>query len=373
MITLFGATGYTGQKIAVVLARSGQPFRIAGRSARRLEVLADNLNMPQPPAILVADVAHPETLIPLLHGTRVLINCAGPYTDLGERVLAQAAMRGVGYLDVTNELGYRFKVRSYHELARSSKAALVPACGFEVALADCAAALAARPLFAQDAALPLDSLEVVYALHGQGASAGTRRSAIRSLATSWISYRDGRWQGAVPGGQVRRFSVPTRSGGMQAIHALSFPSCESVTVPAHLPVQAVSTWMSTTPTARYWAPVLVPLFARLARSILGPLAVRLAGGGGLKNLDDQRSGDQFTIMVTARRGDQTSSLTVSGTDVYGITAEIINYYAQAMLQPGFDRAGLLAPAEVVDPAAFLEKAAADWGVTILPGSLTAHA
>src|SRR5690606_22083982 len=105
MITIFGATGYTGQKIAAELARAALPFRIAGRSMEKLEELARSLPLANPPAILVADAAQPKTILPLLQDTRVFINCAGPYTDLGERVLAQAAMSGVHYLDMTNELG----------------------------------------------------------------------------------------------------------------------------------------------------------------------------------------------------------------------------------------------------------------------------
>lgn len=367
MITLFGATGYTGQKIAAVLARQGLPFRIAGRSTERLQALAQSLGAAQPPEILAADVTHPETLTPLLAKTRVLINCAGPYTDLGERVLQQAAMAGVHYLDCTNELGYRYRVRSYHEMARRSKAAIVPACGFEVALADSAAEAAARPLLAVDPTRPLDSVDVLYVLHGKGASAGTRRSAIRSLATSWISYQEGAWQGRIPGGQVRAFELPAPGGSRATVHGLHFPSCEAVTVPAHMPVRSVNTWMNTTPGARYWAPIFIPLMARLSRSILGPLMVKLAGGGALSRAGDERRDDDFTILVTAARGKQTQSVTLQGRDVYGITAEIIAYYATAMLQPGYDRCGVLAPAQAVDSAALLNTTAAQWHVTRLDG------
>lgn len=373
MITLFGATGYTGQKIAEELARSGLPFRLAGRSASRLEALAAKLAMPNPPPVLVADAQEPATLGKLYHDTRVLINCAGPYTDLGERVLAQAAMSGVHYLDATNELGYRFKMTTYHQMALRSGSAVVPACGFEVALADCAAALAARPLLMEAPDPVLDEVQVVYVLRGSGASAGTRRSAIRSLATSWIAYQDGAWKGAVPGRRVRRFELPAEMGGSQAFYALSFPSCETVTVPAHLPTRAVTTWMSAPPSARYWAPVLVPLFARLARSILGPLAVRLAGGGALRAPQDRRSGDSFTIQAAARRGGRQSCCVLFGTDVYGITAKIIRYYASQMLDNDYAQSGVLAPAQAADPAALLAEAQAQWNVRLrlLSGCTTA--
>src|SRR5512133_3230355 len=143
-ITLFGATGYTGQLIARALSRAGLEFRIAGRSAEKLKALSESL--PGEPAWLVADATQTASLPPLFQNTRLLINCAGPFTDLGERVIAQAAMSGVHYLDTTNELGYVFRARTYSQMGKRTGAALVPACGFEVALADCAAQIAGEAL-----------------------------------------------------------------------------------------------------------------------------------------------------------------------------------------------------------------------------------
>ena len=143
-ITLFGATGYTGQLVAQALARAGLPFRIAGRSASKLARLSAAL--PGQPEWLTADAAKSSSLAALFQDTRLLINCAGPFTDLGERVISQAALGGVHYLDITNELGYVFRARGYNDLAQKTGAALVPACGFEVALADCAAHVVAAAL-----------------------------------------------------------------------------------------------------------------------------------------------------------------------------------------------------------------------------------
>ncbi len=139
MITLFGATGTTGTLIAKVLAREGLAFRLAGRSPDRLAALSAQL--PGAPGWVVADVMQPDTLASLFKdGTRLLINCAGPFTDLGERVVSLAALNGVHYLDTTNELSFRIRAQGYNELARKNGAAVVPACAFEVAPADCMAA-----------------------------------------------------------------------------------------------------------------------------------------------------------------------------------------------------------------------------------------
>ena len=99
---------------------------------------------------------------------------------------------------------------------------------------------------------------------------------MRSLATSWITYRDGEWKGQIPGGRVRKFSWPAAPGAPETPHhALNFPSCESVTIPAHLLTRRVDVWMANIRAARFWAPVGIPLFARLSRSILRGLFLGL--------------------------------------------------------------------------------------------------
>jgi short subunit dehydrogenase-like uncharacterized protein len=353
MITLFGATGYTGRLVAAALARAGLPLRLAGRSPAKLARLAESL--PGSPTWLLADAERSETLPALLAGTRLLVNCAGPFTDLGEPLVAQTALHGVHYLDTTNELGYVYRLRSYDALTRQNGAALVPACGFEVALADCAVAL-----LAGDDASPWDEVHISYDIRGRGSSFGSRRSAVRALATSWLSYRDGGWQPAVPGSQVRRVPLP---GGTRP--ALSFPSGEIVTVPGHLPVDRVTTWLAISWPAAIWAPLLVPLFAWLARGPVGRAVEVLISRVAPPPASGLRSQAPWAILVEVLRGDERRAMTLTGQGVYDLTAEIIAYAAGWILQPGYDRAGLLAPAAALDPQDLLDRAVGPWGVKIV--------
>ncbi len=358
-ITLFGATGYTGQRIAHTLARDGLSFRIAGRSGDKLATLSAQL--PNKPPWIKADAAESASLPPLFKGTRLLINCAGPFTDLGERVIAQAAMNGTHYLDITNELGYLFRARGYNQMALHSGAALVTACGFEVALADCLANLTGSAL-SPEPDNPLDAVEVVYALSGQ-ASRGTRKSAVRSIATSWLAYREGDWTGQIPSGRVRSFALPN-----QKLHALSIPSCESITVPAHQPVKNVHVWMTVPSSARIWAPVSVPLMARLARSILRGMILRIAERGGVKPEDAAASDKDelapFTVYTRASRGRKAYWMALEGSGPYKLTAEIIAYYARMMIQPGYNQKGLLAPSQALDPHEVIAYAQNNWGLQL---------
>ncbi|MGD8465553.1 MAG: saccharopine dehydrogenase NADP-binding domain-containing protein [Anaerolineae bacterium] len=356
MITLFGATGYTGQRVAWALAQRDQPFRLAGRSPNKLERLAASL--PQPPVWLVADATQPNTLSPLFEDTTVLVNCAGPFTDLGEPVLAQAALSGVHYLDTTNELGYVYRMQGYDPLAQRSRCALVPSCGFEVALADCAAAVLAKLLAASEGQA-LDQIDVFYDIHGRGSSLGSRRSAVRALATSWLGYRQGQWQPTTPCREGGRVQLPH---GPRPI--LSFPSSEIVTVPHHLAVHQVKTWTTVSWHALSWAPLVLPVFAWLVRGPVGRLvevAVTRISPPPQRGL---RSADPFVIRIEAHRADEQQALILTGKGVYDLTAEIVAYAANQMAQPSYGKAGVLPPARALDPQALLDEAVAHWTVDL---------
>lgn len=354
MITLFGATGYTGQLTAQALARRGQPFRLAGRSPVKLERLAASL--PQSPAWLVADATQPGTLPPLFDGTTVLINCAGPFTDLGEPVLAQAALSAVHYLDTTNELGYVYRMQGYDPLARRSGCALVPACGFEVTLADCAAAVLVETWTAGD--MPdLDQIDIIYDIHGRGSSLGSRRSAVRALATSWLGYRQGQWQSTTPCREGRHVQLPHGSRPI-----LSFPSSEIVTVPHHLSVRQVQTWTTVSRHALSWAPLLLPVFAWLARGPAGRLVETAVTRISPPPVTGLRSADPFALRIEARLGDEKRALVLTGQGVYDLTAEIVAYAAYQMAQPGYENAGVLPPAAALEPRALLHEATHQWGI-----------
>ncbi|MBN2502174.1 MAG: saccharopine dehydrogenase NADP-binding domain-containing protein [Anaerolineales bacterium] len=352
-ITIFGATGYTGRLIVAQLeAQLPGEYRLAGRSADKLRNLSASLE--SKPEWLTADPTHAISLVHLCKDTRVLINCVGPFTDYGEPVVAQAAQCGVHYLDITNEMGYVHAVQKYSAVAQSSGAAIVPACGFEVALADCAAHLLAAEFDG-----PLDELHVVYGLGGSGSSIGTRRSAIRSLATSWLAYREGEWIGAVPCQEVRDFELPD---GHKA--TLSFPSSEIVTVPQHIATRRVDTWTTVSKGAHLWAPTAVPAFAWLARGPFGALVSALVSRMAPPPETGMRTQAPFTIKLEAMQASQTRTITLQGHGAYDLTAEIAVYAARHMLQPNFSRSGVLAPAQALDPQAFLDHAAEHWNVTI---------
>src|SRR5437870_5370039 len=146
MITVLAATGYTGQLISQELVRRGLEFQIAGRNEEKLRALATALGRPGL-STHVVDVLRPETYAPVLKTTNVLINCAGPFTDLGLGIVQAAANKGIHYLDTTGEQHFiKHVYDQYDAVARQNGCALMPACAFEYAFGDAGAAMAAKGL-----------------------------------------------------------------------------------------------------------------------------------------------------------------------------------------------------------------------------------
>ena len=144
-ILVFGATGFTGQKIARELDRRGADYILAGRNPERLQRLATSLQGST--ELRIAQAGEPESIERALDGVALVINTVGPFSDLGEEVVRAALARGVHYVDTTGEQAFIQSMENkFDELARRKEVVLCCALAFEYALGECAAALALQAL-----------------------------------------------------------------------------------------------------------------------------------------------------------------------------------------------------------------------------------
>lgn len=345
-VVLTGATGYTGRLVAHELQAAALPFLLTGRDAARLTRLADALGGA---ATAVVDVRAPETLGTVLRAGDVVINCAGPFSELGEPVVRAAIEAKAHYLDTTGEQAFMKRVLDrYHEAAKAAGVAVVNGMAFEYALGDCAAAIAAEGL-----TTPLRSLDVIYAWPAQAAaSRGTRRSILRVLESRELVYEGGYWRARRIGRERRLVVLP---GGKQCT-AVTFPAGEALTVPRHVEVERVRGWVvigRTTAATLAMASPLLPVLARLARPLL-ELRLRRAPVGPDER---ERQAREFTILVEARGADGARRrLSLHGRDAYGLTAAIIVRGARRVLEPAGrpPPAGVMPPARLVEPRPFLD-------------------
>ena len=277
-----------------------------------------------------------------------MLSCAGPFTYYGAPVIEAALDAGASFCDTTGEQPYMQRVFEFCDgPARAAGRAVVPAVGFDIVPGDLIAALACGTR-------AWDEVVIAYAVTGFGMSRGTMRSAAEMLTGEDIEYVDGAWVPA-PRGLVReRFTYPAPLGDQPVT---KFPGGELVTVPRHVDARTVRGRMTLGSYAPHPAvadavPFAVPVIGALMATPLGGaldgLIDRLPEGPD----DDARRASRFTIAVEARAGDDVARASVTGSDVYGLTAVIAVEMARELRDGSFE--GVLAPAQVVDPAGFLD-------------------
>ena len=135
-VVVYGATGFVGRLLAEYLAEhapSGTRIALAGRSRTRLEEVRRRL----PGAacdwpVLVADAADEAALEELAASTTVVATTVGPYLRYGLPLALACARTGTHYADLTGEVLFvRRVIDACDDLARSTGARIVTACGYD--------------------------------------------------------------------------------------------------------------------------------------------------------------------------------------------------------------------------------------------------
>lgn len=128
-LILFGATGYTGKLCAehtTTALPTDLTWAVAGRSASKLQTVVDEIRPLNPdrkqPAIEECALEQ-DQLNALARKTKLLVNCVGPYSLYGEKVIRACAENGTSYVDTTGEVPWVLKmIRKYHEVAKETGA-----------------------------------------------------------------------------------------------------------------------------------------------------------------------------------------------------------------------------------------------------------
>ncbi len=347
-IVLLGATGFTGRLVAEELGRAGGPYVIAGRDAGRVETLAAKLGGAA--TARVVDVRDGDAVRSLVGPGSVVINCAGPFAQLGETVVRACIEVGAHYTDTTGEQVFMRNVLARHDDdARAAGVTIAPAMAFEYALSDCAVALAAAGL-----ARPLRSVDVIYAWQRPATSRGTRKTAIRMLGRRGVILDRGRLTRRPQGAERRLVTI---SSG-RPLNAVSFNSGEVVTVPRHVEVETVRGWMVTGAGVARLAPFVapaLPFLATVSRPLLNVWVGRRPDPDPV-----EREASRFTIRSELH--DRTGirrAFEIRGRDPYGITAEVAVAAARRILGADAPR-GVVAPAQLMAPRALLASLSRRW-------------
>lgn len=181
-VVVFGATGFTGRLVAEHLAARGEAagnWAIAGRSAEKLEQVAEELGVDVPR--LVVDASDAEQVAAMAASTKVVCTTVGPYARFGEPVVRACAEAGTDYVDLTGEPQWiRQMIDRYHDVAVESGARIVHCCGFDSIPSDLGTAFVQQTMHQQHG---LHASRVRLRVKGArgGASGGTLASMVQVM------------------------------------------------------------------------------------------------------------------------------------------------------------------------------------------------
>ncbi|MEV4139620.1 NAD(P)H-binding protein [Dactylosporangium sp. NPDC049742] len=314
-VAVYGAYGHTGKFVVAELAERGYTPRHVGRDAAKL-----------PAGGWRAAVDDPAALDRALDGVAAVINTAGPFATTAAPLVEAALRAGIPYVDVAAEIEANHDTFSHFE-DRAGNTSVVPAMAFFGGLGDLLVTTAMGDWTAAG------EVHVAYGLSGWHPTAGTRvAGAVSGVRRGGrrVRYSGGRLQyhtGTLP---VLEWPFPAPLGPRDVIG--EFTMADVVTVPSHLAVPEVRTYMTATAAADLAAP-----------ETPAPAAVDARG----------RSAQTFMVDVVVRSGTEERRITATGQDIYAISAPLAVEAVDRILTGRVRTAGVASAGAAFDAPDFL--------------------
>ena len=178
---LYGATGYTGERIARQAAATGSRPTLAARNGDKLRALAAELDLPY----LCLALDDTESLRRGVQGFSAVLNAAGPFADTYLPLLSACLEARTHYLDIGGEVDVYEQIADFDDEAKRAGIMLMPGVGFDMVPGDCLA------LYLKEQLPDADELHIGMQCAGS-LSRGTLRSAMRSMGGGTLLRRDGK-------------------------------------------------------------------------------------------------------------------------------------------------------------------------------------
>ncbi|MGW4895997.1 saccharopine dehydrogenase family protein [Kitasatospora sp. NPDC004240] len=324
-IVVYGAYGHTGRFVVDELRERGYTPALSGRDAARLEELAafhpDALVRP-------ASVDDPAALDRALAGAAAVINCAGPFATTAAPVIEAALRAGIPYVDVAAEIEANLDTFArFADRARAEGAVIVPAMAFYGGLGDLLATAA------MDGWTAADEAHVAYGLNGWHPTPGTRAAGVISRerrGNRRLRYVNGQLEHREDAPPTLEWAFPEPMGPRAVIG--EFTMADVVTLPSHLAVPDVHTYMT----------------VEAAREVTAPDSPTPAATD-----EHGRSAQTFLVDVRVRAGGEERRAVATGRDIYAVTAPLAVEAVERILTGRTRTTGVVSAGELFDAPDFL--------------------
>lgn len=330
-VTVYGAYGHTGRFVAAELVKRGRLPILAGRDPDQLAALGADF----PGSILrVARIDDPAALDRALASSSAVINCAGPFAETAPALVEAALRAKILYLDVAAEIEANLDtLANYADRARKAGITIVPAMAFFGGLGDllATAAVGDWPL--------VDDISIAYGLSSWQPTTGTRAAGRVSrerrggrrivFSRGRLEYRDG----SAPAGE---WAFPPPFGHQPV--ATEFTMADAVTIPHHIPVNEIYSYMTVAAVSDLVDPATQP-----------PVATD----------DSGRSSQTFIVDVIARSNGEERRVSASGRDIYAVSAPLVVEALDRILDGSGTAHGVFTAGQIFDAGAFLQSLSPD--------------
>ena len=333
-VLLYGATGYTGARLAKRLAADGIDVMLAGRDGRNVAALARRLKLPWQELGL----EDPARLDAALSACGVVLHAAGPFLQTAEPMMRAALRSGTHYLDLAGEWPVFERARQLDGEARRAGVMLLPGIGFTIVVSDCLLAMLSRhhP--------DLTLLRLAISMPDE-ISGGTLRSMLGLTSPHVMVRRRGRLTPLPVGSLCHGFDF---GEGTRRAMAVNWP--DVVTAEFTTGVSTIETYAEVN-----WSGELLYRMSAIAAPLLSVPLVNDTLGivSGLVPSSSSSSGcrESSGFVVVAEAVDpwrRTFSLRVRTRDGYTVTMDTASLVLQRVLA-GSRQAGFMTPARLLGP------------------------
>lgn len=324
-VVVFGAYGHTGRFVVARLRERGFVPVLSGRDADRLKELAASRPGTD---VRPASVDDPVSLDRALAGAAAVVNCAGPFATTAAPVIEAALRAGIPYVDVAAEIEANADTFTHFtDRARAAGAVIVPAMAFYGGLGDLLVTAAMGDW------TTADEVHIAYGLSGWHPTAGTRAAGAvsrRRRGGRRVRYAGGRLEYHDDDLPTLEWPFPHPMGPRTVIGG--FTMADAVTVPSHLSVPELHTYMT----------------AEAAGDLSDPDTPAPA------STDEQgRSAQTFLVDVVVRSGGGERRAVARGRDIYAVTAPLVVEAVDRILTGRTRTAGVASAGALFDAPDFL--------------------
>ncbi|UED84674.1 saccharopine dehydrogenase NADP-binding domain-containing protein [Streptomyces profundus] len=321
-VTVFGASGHTGRFVVAELRRRGFVPVLSGRDPGKLRAIGAGLD------VRPATVDDPAALDLALAGAAAVVNCAGPFATTAAPLVEAALRAGVPYVDVAAEIEANVDTFTHFaDRAREAGTVVLPAMAFYGGLGDLLVTAAL------DGGTAADEVHVAYGLSGWQPTPGTRAAGAVShdrRAGRRVRYTGGRltYHDDAPSPALS-WPFPEPLGERPVLR--EFSMADLVTVPSHLAVPEVTTYMTVA------------------------AATELAAGAAESAAE--RTAETFLVHALVRAGGVERRAVARGQDIYAVTAPLAVEAVHRILTGRTRTVGVASAGALFDAAGFLRSLA----------------